>query len=237
MQEVGKESLREQSSSNVVGQQLNDELKVVVEGKEPENADKDLAQPYQQMEELGVKEDDEKTQELELQTVTPVIDKLKTISDIHEPKVEQTPQNSEDGFIETPKVSDVAVKPENFMDESQPSTKAIASRWSLFTMESKDYYGLEQFELSPRECERSIEGDKVTFFCSRNPSILDANISFSFSTTEVSSLREKDWNLLEDISIYSGEKNVILGLIFGDQERGEIKIPLNLPEEYLRSMN
>ncbi|AHC40532.1 hypothetical protein OVS_04005 [Mycoplasma ovis str. Michigan] len=125
--------------------------------------------------------------------------------------------------------------PEDSASESE-SRETSGLRGSRFTMRSKNYDGLEQTELMPDECTRNIDVDRVSFSCPTNDDIgLKTNIDFSFLTKSVPSLQDKDWNDLSESTIYPRMDNITVGLIF-NSGGGEIEVPLEAPEKYLKLM-
>ncbi|AHC40578.1 hypothetical protein OVS_04255 [Mycoplasma ovis str. Michigan] len=123
-----------------------------------------------------------------------------------------------------------------YVDVSSSGENRKGLKSGSFKMDSKFYDSLEENELAPEDCQRQERKEQITFSCRWELSKPETNISFSFSKSEVPKLEGKRWDDLLVISIYTYLENLEVGLLFSDNRAEEIKIPIDLPKDYLQQM-
>ncbi|AHC40530.1 hypothetical protein OVS_03995 [Mycoplasma ovis str. Michigan] len=117
------------------------------------------------------------------------------------------------------------------MAEAKPSNR------SWFSIGSRNYNDLEYNEISPDVCQKTIEGQQITFDCEWDLSSPKTNIRFSFFVTDYPDLQNKKWEELNEIDIYTLEDSIQVGFVFKDELEKEIRVPISAPEEYLKQFS
>ncbi|AHC40570.1 hypothetical protein OVS_04215 [Mycoplasma ovis str. Michigan] len=141
--------------------------------------------------------------------------------------------------VKAPETSFSAIGKEQLQDVPLPRRKANPSNKSWFNISSSNYNDLVLNELDPNDCQKKVDEQQVTFVCSWDISSSKekTNISFSFAVYDYPNLQQKNWEDLNEISIYPEEDNITIGLIFNDDLGSEIKVPIVAPKEYLEQVN